>query len=154
MKTLHGLFAAVLGLCALSFAAPAEAGQYDTFAGVASLFPGTTNDIVQANTLTNYATQPRIDVPRSEYVTLEASFKLVSGSATTNIVFNFVRSLDGTTNETVTAFTWGVPANGTTRVQVMTNILVGAVPYIFLKGVTNGNDAALTNLQVRYGFKR
>jgi hypothetical protein len=153
MKTLLALFTVAL----LAFAMPVQAQNAGTWSGLISTTvggsgQGGTNAIV-ANTTNTMAI--RLDCPRTENITLFASFKLISGSGTSDVEFRLAPGHESG-YATNTAFThkWNIPANGTTGVAAMTNINVAGIPYLWVISQGHNNTTAVTNLAFSYGFKR
>jgi hypothetical protein len=142
--------AVVLALVLLPTLARAQV----VFYGPTTIIDGGTNNVAATATNT-YAL--RIDVPRATDLALYLSAKPL----TTNIVtlaFSLQRSLDGVTADStlpgVITLTGTTNSASPTRVNLVTNIATGGIPYYFLTAVGNTEGVAATNLTVSYGFKR
>jgi len=142
----------ILAIAALAFAfAPTASAQYTRQAVITTTLNGGTNVVAAATT-----NSPNLvlQVPDSEYIGLHFGF---ASDATNDTTIRIVlkESLDGTTYATGESHTLSVAANGTTAVNVVTNINVGAIRYLKLTSIENANGAsALTNVVFSYGFKR
>ena len=80
----------------------------------------------------------------------------LTGSGSSNIVFTFARSADGTNFETTPQFTWQVTPNGTTTVVAWTNMDVttlGPASYLRLVSIVNSNTVPITNGLLQLGVK-
>jgi hypothetical protein len=133
--------------------AGAEAQQYISgFSGLTTVMNGGTNNVAATATNT-YGNQFRIDVPKAEYVDLYLSMAL-SGAGTSGVRFSLAQGADESTFETNNTYQFILLGNGTTPVNLVTNINVGAIPYLKLMNVGNSNAVAVTNITVSYGFKR
>jgi putative flippase GtrA len=78
----------------------------------------------------------------------------LTAAGTTSSIFNFAKSVDGTTWETAPSTAVSVANAGTTTVQVNANVNVGAAGYLRLGTLTNGdNDGVLTNIVIKYTTK-
>lgn len=147
-----------IGLGAILLMAPdAGAQQFVSgFQGLTTIMgQGTTTNNVAATATNTYANQFRIDVPKAEYVELyiSAAFS-ASGPAPQNLRFSIAQGADETTFETNNTYAFNLTGNGTTPVNLITNITVGAVPYLKIQSAGNTNAAYATNIVFSYGFKK
>ena len=145
VKHILGLFVAFLLLT--GFASNAQA-QYA--AQTLSGFPAT----LAAATATNLASAPVMDVRKQNKVAVQVKFTL-SAAATTNTIYTFARSVDGSNFDTSGTVTWQVPQNGTTAVICSTNIDMEGYGYLKLLSIDNRDDnGVLTNSFIKYAIKR
>lgn len=150
MNRIKQLFCVTLLMAA---ALPLAAQNAGTWSGLQTTRQnGGTNAIV-ANT-TNVLPAIRLDFPRTENGLLWVNFKL-AGSGTSNVEWIFARGTDdGYETNANAIIKWNVAANGTTSVCGITNISLGATPHLWLISQGHNNANAVTNLDMRYGFKR
>ena len=88
----------------------------------------------------------------SRYVALQALFQC-TGDNSSNVTFRFDRSIDGI-NWHTNILAWAVPAQGAAPAAAITNLDVGAVPFLRVSAVENPGPAAVTNLLLRVFEKR
>jgi hypothetical protein len=143
VKKLLALFA--VALFAMTFQSQAQYAA-QTLSG----FPAT----LAAATATNLASAPVMDVRKQDKVAVQVKFTL-SAAATTNTIYTFARSLDGSNYDTANTFVWAVPQNGTTTVIASTNIDMAGYGYLKLVTIDNRDDnGVLTNSLIKYAIKR
>lgn len=139
MKTL-------LALALVCLSALAAHGQ----ANLQTILDGGTNNVAGSSTRTFSDTL--IPAVVNTNIALQATFNLVS-AGTANVTFKFDISADGVLWES-NRVTWGVPATGTTTNSILTNIEVGAMCFLRLNTIADGNAAAVTNLILKASQKR
>jgi hypothetical protein len=158
--TLLGALIAAAAITFLSFVTRAQAQSANgalTYQGPTTVLSGGTNWIAVFVTNTYNS---RVDLPRADSVALYVSAKpLLSNDVNLTLTFN--RSIDGGagTFDDITPLvlivTGTTNVNTTNVVSLVTNIPVGAIPYFKLTSVGNRElVATVTNLTVKYGFKR
>ncbi len=138
----------IIGLL-LAFTIPAlaqiGAGQYVVVSGTTSgAYAAITNNT------TAYPTNAIIDCTRSGQTSVAISWKAeLSDAGTTANTITIQESVDKQNWETLTAFTM-TPA-GTTAATVVTNLTVGASPYLRIYSIANANanTGYMTNYTVR-----
>ena len=138
----------ILTMLALAVAAlaPAHAQQY----AVSTAYSSSTNSIGTNATVTNNVT---ISATKVADIGLGVTARGASG-ATGNITATFARSLDGTNWVSSPTITVAVPLSGTNVVTAVTNITLGAVGYLRLNTVANGDPASVaTNVAVKVAKK-
>ncbi len=147
------LITLALGFCALvaAMAIPCRA-QVPTFASQ-TLFTGYTLGVLLNTNLTN---SPMI-IDCHKQATLAVSFTQSFGvTGTSNVVYNFHRSVDGVNFDTID-YPIAIAGTGTTPITVVTNIPVLGCGYIQLYSITNQHGTAttgfVTNMAVRYAVK-
>jgi len=119
---------------------------------------GVTNRLVNGALLTgtnNLGTNV-LDVTRYTDVGLQVKFA-GAGSGTEPMKVWLLRSADGTNWQSGDGEVWSVPAAGLAQVVAMTNLDVGALGYLKLRALTNGNSGDLTNVTlsaVLKGYRR
>ncbi len=133
---------------------PSQRTQYGATAlvqtnGIALDGSSTTNQCIGVNSATNY-TQT---IPLTKYgdIGLQMSFKLMA-AGTTAVTAVFDGSGDGV-NWVPSAVVFPVTASGTTAVSGYTNVTLNSLGYLRLNYITNGNNAVLTNLNLRVVYK-
>ena len=137
------LIAGIIGL--VLFASFAQAQQYTVTTLRATNVAGTaTATLTDAITLTKH-----------DQVAIQLSTKGSAAGATGTVTATFVQGLDGTVYSAATAFTMTAVLSGTTQINTITNISPGAVGYIRLKSIANGDlDAAIISTNtVSYAVK-
>lgn len=102
--------------------------------------------IINASTTSNYTAS--VTLTKHDNVALLWQFKHM-GAGTDNCILTLEQSIDGTNWETTNKKTITVAATGTTQVNVVTNLSMGAVGYLRVKSVQNGVADVLTNLTVK-----
>lgn len=143
MKYLISLFS----IAALSIAAHAQTpGVYTLMSGGTNFVAaGTTNGAVGTFNVSEYAS---VDIQ----ITMKAS-----NTNVTPVIFNFVKSLDGTTYETTTSLTASLTPNGTNEVSKVYNLSVPNVALLKLVSIENATLAAsssyVTNVAVKWRVK-
>jgi hypothetical protein len=143
VKKLLALFA--VALFAMTFQSQAQYAA-QTLSG----FPAT----LAAASSTNLATSIVMDCRKQDKVAVQVKFTL-SNTATTNTIYTFARSLDGSNYDTANTFVWAVPQNGTTTVIASTNIDMAGYGYLKLVTIDNRDDnGVLTNSLIKYAIKR
>lgn len=107
-----------------------------------------TSGVVVAADFTNYYTAPDLALGGSRIICLQVSFSCMA-SNTGNVNFKFAPSTDAVRYNT-NWFNWAVPANGTTSVNLITNIDAGAALLLKLQAIDNDglNTGIVTNLVV------
>lgn len=125
-------------IAAVAITASVHAQQYNT---------GSITTVVAASTTTNTTSGIGVfAVQKYEDVTIWTNTK-IADSGTDNTVVSFAKSADGTTYETVPSVVITVANTGTTAVNTITNINVGAAGYLKLVSVVNGDASGnLTNI--------
>lgn len=99
---------------------------------------------VAASGTSNYTSQAVCTLTKYEDVTIHVRTSL-AGSGTDNTVLSYSKSVDGTTYETTPSVVITVANTGTTAVNTITNINVGAAGYLRLTSIVNGDTGdALT----------
>jgi len=150
---IKNLFRSALLLGAmLTLALPAAGQGYNAYA-VQTLLTGGTNIVTAASS--NVVSGSIITLTRQREVAIQASFAAV-GTNDSTITFWLQPSVDGSTFDTSKNLThnFTVAANGTSTVNITTNITVGAVGYLRL-AINNPNATmALTNVSVKASIKR
>lgn len=148
----------VLGLfCILAlFVAPALQAQ-NIFVGNALVTGTTTNNV--AKNATNAYNIHLPGVEASGNVGIQISYQMDGSSTTTNFfMFEWSAYPGGSTNVVgLTSSKWNISsvANGTTQVNITTNLAKLGLPYLILRGVgNNGNGQAITNLAIKYSGTR
>jgi hypothetical protein len=138
LKVLAGL--AVLVAVAL----PAQAQQYRTAT------PYTT--LVAASGTSNLTAAAVYGVTKYEDVAIHVKTYL-AGSGTDNTVVTYQRSADGTTYETTGFLVITIVNTGTTPVNTITNINVGAAGFIRLSTIVNGDTGDILTVTNTVAFK-
>ena len=139
-RRMIGLMAA--GLCMLS-SSVAQAQQYSsvTITGTVNVAANVTNTSVSnVITLTDY-----------DEICLQSRAYL-DGAGTSGIIYTFDASSDGTSYDPA-YFTWTVLATGASTNVVVTNVTVGAVGYLKLAGIGNGNGETNHLISLKYNEK-
>ena len=136
----------------LLFVCAMATGMAQTYV-VGDITEGTTQ-LYPASAVSNVgAYSSWIDVRKCDSVALQGSF--TTAAAGTNISFNFVGSVDGTTVLTNdSAFSLIVPYNSVTVNTACTNWNKGGIGYIKLYswGPNWDADATPTNVVIKYGY--
>lgn len=128
-------------------------------AQLVTVIEGGTNNVLgnTANTYSNY-----LDVSKQDNVRILFSFKSYGGAASSNVTATFVpaSSADGLGDDLNAPINVVLAANGTTKVQVYTNLNVTGAQYLKLITIANTNGAgggttnAITNLTIGYTVKQ
>jgi len=124
----------------LAFAGSASAQQYSPV----TVYSQGTNAIAGSATVTPGSV---ITMTKSNNVAFQIFATSLAGS-TNAVTANFAKSVDGVTYETTPSVTLAVTANGTNAVSALTNVATGAVGYLKLTSIVNGNTNALTGVGV------
>lgn len=146
MKTSFKLLAAAALLVLCSFPARAQQFSESTSVSTNGSFPlnGGTNRAIALTTNTlNYP----ITVTKDQEIALSLSFKYVSSGAGT-MTFRVVPGT-ATAPDTQGHTSYVITGNGTTGVQLTTNIYVGSAGYLWLVDNWNTNAQAATNISVK-----
>ena len=139
MKALRNIISALTMLALCSLAAVAQ--QY----GYGTLLAGGTNSVLGTETRV-YTTAAGLT--KYEDCTLWVSFKAVS-TATGVVDFKLHKSLDGVLWDTTQTALFRLTSDGTTLVNGLTNIALGAIGYIKLGSSINTQAVDLTNITIR-----
>ena len=92
-------------------------------------------------------------VTKQQNVVLAFTSRL-SAAGTSNLVYTFSRSIDGTYYDAITKYTITIPATGTTTNTYATNLNIGGFQYLRLDSIDNFNSSGvLTNYAIRYSIK-
>jgi hypothetical protein len=137
------LFAIAVAAFAFSAAAQIGAGQYVVVSGTTSgAYAAITNNT------TAYPTNAIVDCTSKKDVCF-AFVSALSDAGTTANTVTIYQSVDKQSWQQLTAFT-ATPA-GTTAVTVVTNIAVGAAPYLKVYSIANANanTGYMTNYTIR-----
>ena len=157
LKRLGGLVTKVAALAAmvfLGFAASAQqysptasTAYFATTNGASTVFSGGTNTIAA---LTTNTCNSKVALTKYDEVALEISFAY-TGAGTSSQTFNFVPSVDGIKQGTAgQTYTFTIAGNGTTAVDLITNLYVGCPGYLFLTTAANTNASLVaTNVLIR-----
>lgn len=148
MKTIK-TFIALIAIVATAIVASAQLGNPQVV-----VTSGTTSGAYAAitNNTTAYPTNAIIDCSGKKDVAI-AFVSSLSGAGTTANTVTIQQSVDRSNWQTLTAFT-ATPA-GTTAVTVVTNLTVGAVPYLRIYSIANANanTGFITNYTVKASAK-
>lgn len=108
-----------------------------------------------ANSPTNLATKPIIDVTGQQNVFLQMTVSSADSSSTTNVLFTLQKSADGIYWDTNAADCYTVTAliNGTLKDVSTTNIAVGGISYLRVAVEDIKANTAITNVLFRYSIK-
>lgn len=117
-----------------------------------ALVPFTITGTDYTTTTVNSYGQSVIDATKSAAVAVSVSFKL-QGAGTSPVGFGYHATIDGATTNTVADTGLFLTANGTNLVQTNVVLNVGALGYLNLMYLTNGNATAVTNLVIKYAQK-
>ena len=93
-----------------------------------------------------------VDVRRAEYVAFELRAN-ATAAGTGAITANCFYSLDGVNTVAGTGFTLGIAKNGTNFVTALTNVNVGAYPYVIVSSITNASTGIATNITLKASIK-
>ena len=108
---------------------------------------------VAAATTATVGTNNVATVTKQQNVVLAFTSRL-SAAGTSNLVYTFSRSIDGTYYDAITKYTITIPATGTTTNTYSTNLNVGGFMYLRLDSIDNFNaTGVLTNYAIRYSVK-
>lgn len=133
---------------AVAFVAVAASAQLGNPTTV--VISGTTSGAYAAitNNTTAYPTNAIVDCSKGKDVTI-AFVGALSGAGTTANTVTLQQSVDKSNWQTLTAFT--VTPAGTASVPVVTNLTIGAAPYIRVYSIANanGNTGFITNYTVK-----
>jgi hypothetical protein len=77
----------------------------------------------------------------------------LAGSGTDNTVVSYSKSLDGVLYETTPSVVFTVANTGTTAVNVTTNVTMGAVGYLKLASIVNGDTGDVLTLTNTFALK-
>jgi hypothetical protein len=136
MKTIKMLGLALAAVVVSLVAAPTvRAQQYNT---------GSFTTVVAASTTSNYTSSAVFTCTKYEDVSIWVQSK-IADAGTDNTTVSFAKSVDGTTYETTPSVVVTIANTGTTTVNTITNINVGAAGYLRLSSIVNGDTGdALT----------
>lgn len=134
-------------LVLLVLAIPASAQSYNL---VSTALTGGTNNV--ALTTTNATFAVTIPAERANNIAVQVTMKM-NAAGTTNVVFKFDESLDGTNWET-SAHSLTITPAGTSDVTGVLNVAVGGIGYLRLRTVENPNTSSITNIVLKYAAKR
>lgn len=145
MKKLIFLLAIGLGLVT------ASAQQYK----LTTLMGGYATNIVAVQGVSNYGSD-EFEMACTKYgeVAVQIKYQCDAASDSSNVVFTFTTSADGTTYDTGKKFSVARLSNGETAVQLTTNFTVGNAGYFKLHSIDAGDcDAVMTNIVIKVATK-
>jgi hypothetical protein len=122
---------------------PAQAQQYNT---------GSFSTVVAASTTSNYTSSLVIGMTKYQDVGIRV-LSTLAGSGTDNTTVKLARSIDGVTYETTPSVVITIANTGTTAVNTLTNIEQGAVGFLRLASVQDGDTGDALSATVQYVLK-
>ena len=115
--------------------------------------PGGITQVATGQTTNVYSTCS-IDTRKTANTAMLLSFKL-AGAGTGNVTLTFAKTIETATTPAVgDVFTWVVAANGTSTVNVETNIATGGYGWLQLASIANAGGDTLTNIVLKYSNKK
>lgn len=146
----------ILGLAAITALALALPASAQVTTKTVGTFSGGTN-IVAATTTNTYAASistAGVNIDKGSIVSFSTQFKcMAANSGVLNLV---IVPTDSSTNGSTIAseaIAFSVACNGTTQVNSVTNLNIGAHPTFLIKSAGNTGASAITNLQFRVSYK-
>lgn len=140
---------ALLGLIATAANAQVSTKYVGTITGGTNNIAATTTNTYDAS-----ISAAGFTVDKAGYISIGTQFK-ATGANSGNLMLTFVPTDSSTNGSTIAAeaITITIPANGTTQVNSVTNVFIGATPTVLLKTAGNTGASAITNLLIRVNYK-